>query len=84
MDMVVSLPAGVKVDSIPVARQEKQSFADYSLTCALEDGPRLHIQRDLVIGKSLIPRDQYPVVKSFFAQVRAGDDEKIVLSVENK
>jgi hypothetical protein len=81
-DIVITLPANVKVDTMPAACQNQRSFAQYSLTAASEDGNKLHIRRDLTIGKSRIPADQYPVLKSFFDQARTGDDGQIVLATE--
>ena len=49
-----------------------------------EDDGRLRVRRELAIVKSRVPYDQYPVLKSFFDHVRAGDDGKIVLAPTNK
>jgi hypothetical protein len=83
-DIVISLPDGVNVESTPAACQVQRSFSEHSRTCAVEAGSKLHIQRDLVIRKSLIPVDLYPFLKSFFDRVKAGDEEQVVLSLEKK
>jgi hypothetical protein len=83
-DIVVTLPAGVKAEGIPAVIQNKRSFSEYSLTCAVEDGTKLHVRRELVIGKSRIPADQYSILKIFFDQVRAGDEGQVVLELEKK
>jgi len=69
---------------VPAACQSERSFARYSLTAAAEDGRKLHVRRELTIGKGRVPADQYPVLKSFFDQARAGDDGQIVLAPEKK
>jgi hypothetical protein len=83
-DIVIALPENVKVDTVPAACQSERSFARYSLTAAAEDGRKLHVRRELTIGKGRVPADQYPVLKSFFDQARAGDDGQIVLAPEKK
>jgi hypothetical protein len=83
-DIVVALPAEMKVETCPSGRKLQRESFNYSLVCVVEGGTKLHAQRDLVIKKSFFPVDQYPVLKSFFDQVRAGDEEQVVLSVEKK
>jgi hypothetical protein len=45
---------------------------------------RSSIVRELALLKNRVPADQYPVLKSFFDQSRAGDDGQVVLAVERK
>jgi hypothetical protein len=83
-DIVVTLPAGVKLEATPAVIRKKRSFSEYALTCAVEDGTKLHVRRDLVIGQSRIPAYLYPVLKVFFEQVRSGDEGQLVLALAQK
>jgi len=83
-DIVLTLPAGMKVEAAPAACQNKRSFAEHSLAAVAEEGGKLHVQRELVIGKIRIPADQYSILKIFFDQVRAGDEGQVVLALDKK
>jgi hypothetical protein len=83
-DIVVALPSELKVETTPARRKNDQEAFSYALVCAVENGARLHVQRDLIIKKNLFPVDQYGTVKAFFDQVKAGDEEQVMLSVEKK
>lgn len=83
-DIIITLPEGMTVETAPVPRKNRQEFFDYSLACVVEGGTKIHVQRDLVVKKSLFPVGQYSAIKAFFDQVRAGDEEQIVLSVAKK
>jgi hypothetical protein len=61
-----------------------QDNFEYSLVCVVENGTKFHAQRDLVVKKSFFPVAQYAAVKAFFDQVRAGDEEQVVLAAEKK
>jgi hypothetical protein len=83
-DIVISLPDGLTVETVPAACQAERSFARYSLAVTAEEGAKIHARRELRIGKYRLASDQYSVVKTFFDQVRAGDDGQIVLSSAKK
>jgi Domain of Unknown Function with PDB structure (DUF3857)/Transglutaminase-like superfamily len=83
-DIVVTLPAGLRLETKPDTHKIDREAFGYSLVCALEDGQRLHVQRDLVVKKNYFPVLQYLNVKTFFDQVTAGDEEQIILAVEKK
>jgi hypothetical protein len=83
-DIIVSLPAGMTVETRPAPHRGRDENFDYSLVCAVENGTKLHTQRDLVVKKNFFPVDQYAAVKSFFDQVRAGDEEQVVLATAKK
>jgi len=83
-DIVIVLPAGMTVETTPAPRQNRSELFDYSLACAVDGPSRLHAQRDLVIKKTYFPAEKYPLVKSFFDQVLAGDEEQVVLATAKK
>ena len=83
-DVVITLPAGRKVETTPLPRSDRGDWFDYSLACTIENGTALHVQRNLTIKKCSFRPDQYGIVRSFFDHVRAGDEEQVVLSTAKK
>jgi len=83
-DIVVTLPEGMKAETVPGVRKKDQEAFGFFLVCAPEAGGKLHVQRDLVVKKSFFAADQYKAVKSFFDEVTAGDEELVVLSAVKK
>jgi hypothetical protein len=83
-DIVIALPPGVNVEHLPETSRHERSYADHTLDCAIEAGTGIHIRRDLMIRKSLIPLEGYPVLKSFFDQVRGSEEEQVVLALPAK
>jgi hypothetical protein len=83
-DITIIVPDGIKVEAMPAAGHSQRSFADYSFAASVENGSKIRIGREMKILKSRVPGSQYPVLKSFFDQTRAGDDSQIVLSVDKK
>jgi hypothetical protein len=79
-DIIITLPAGMAVESLPAPREHKRQFSEFTLTCAAEEGGKLHVRRDFVIKNSLVPVEQYPVLKSFFDQVRESDEGQAILA----
>ena len=83
-DIVVTLPEGLKAETVPAARKKELEGFGFLLACAPEDGGKLHVQRNLVVKKSYFGVDQYIAVKAFFDEVTAGDEELVVLSAVKK
>jgi len=78
-DIVVTLPEGLSVETVPAAvKKDLESFG-FRLVCVPEDGGKLHAQRDLVIKKTDFPLTQYKTVKAFFDEVAVGDEALVVL-----
>ena len=83
-DIVITLPEGLKVETLPAKRQRDMEPFGFQLVCAPEDGGKLHVQRDLVVKRSYFSVDQYKTIKSFFDEVTVGDEELVVLSADKK
>jgi hypothetical protein len=83
-EIVIALPDGMRIESVPGAAGSQRSFARYSLSAEVEAGVKLRIRRELTILRNRIPADQYPVLRSFFDQARAGDEGQVILAVEKK
>jgi Domain of Unknown Function with PDB structure (DUF3857)/Transglutaminase-like superfamily len=83
-DIVITLPEGIKVETIPGAAKSERTFAQYALNVEGDGSRTLSIRRELTILKNKIASDQYPVLKSFFDQARAGDEGQVILAVEKR
>lgn len=77
-DVVIELPEGWKVYSVPLPQKQMAQDLTYSLT--VENGhTELHLTRKLTVDVFLLDRGQYPAVRGFFQAVRNGDDQEIML-----
>lgn len=77
-DVTVELPSGWTVSSVPAAQDKDAKAAEYTLK--VEDKKNeLHITRTLRSDLFAVPKDSYPALRNFFAIVRSGDDQQIVL-----
>jgi hypothetical protein len=83
-DIVISLPAGMKVDTVPAPRSVNGDGFDYSLACTVENGTTLHVQRDFRLKKCDFMVSEYGAVRAFFDRVRAADEEQVVFSAPKK
>jgi hypothetical protein len=83
-DIVVKLPEGMTAETVPAVRKKDLELFGFSLICAVEEGGKLHVQRDLVVKRSFFPLEQYKAVKAFFDEVTAGDEELVVLAAVKK
>jgi hypothetical protein len=74
----IQLPDGLEIESVPPPAISKLAYAQYSMRLA--NTPKsIEIMRDLMVGASVFKKDRYPELKSFFDQVKAGDDLEAVL-----
>jgi len=79
-DIRIILPEGLTVAVRPPPRKNESGFSSFSVVCSQEAPNRLHIQRDLSIKKIYFAVEQYAPLKAFYDQVRAIDEEQIVLT----
>jgi hypothetical protein len=77
-DIIVTLPAGWQVSSVPPAQNEDGHIVTYSI--AAENGKdRLHLTRKLTVDFLILEPKYYGALRNFFQVVRTGDEEQIVL-----
>jgi hypothetical protein len=77
-DLTIELPQGLQVETVPQPKQHAQKFGSYQVARGkVEKGVRL--QRILSLDGYFYPVEYYGQLRSFFSQVRAGDEEQIVL-----
>ncbi len=79
-DIVVTLPEGLKLETAPAARRKEFEAFGFSIVAAPEDGNKIHVQRNLAVRRSYFAVDLYKTVKGFFDELRAGDEDFLVLA----
>jgi hypothetical protein len=77
-DVTITLPPEIQVESLPAARHVGGGVALYEIS-AEQQPSTIHLKRDLQMGGIIFPTDVYPALRSFYAQVHAGDQDKMVL-----
>ncbi len=82
-EIVISLPEGMSVASTPATKAIQGTNEVFSLFCAAEGGTKLNIRRDLTVKRYIYPVKDYSLIKSFYDEVRAGDEQHIVLLRES-
>jgi transglutaminase-like putative cysteine protease len=77
-DLTIELPAGWQVGAIPKELDQNAKAAEYSLKVENKEG-LLHIRRELRSDLMMVPKETYPVLRSFFQLVKSQDDQQVVL-----
>jgi hypothetical protein len=80
-EVSIQLPAGYRVESLPAARTKTAPFGSYAATYE-EQGGALRFNRRLVMEGYFIPLQQYSALRLFYDNVRAGDEQQVVLKAE--
>jgi hypothetical protein len=78
-EVVIELPPGWKVGSAPKPRVSDIKIAKYSMTSAVGEGS-LTVKRELMLNLLLIQAKFYPSMRDFYQQIRAGDEDQVVVS----
>jgi hypothetical protein len=81
-DIVISLPAGMTVETVPAPKTETRAGFEYALSSAVENGTSLHVRRDFKLKKCDFLISDYAGIRAFFDRVRAADEEQVVLSAK--
>jgi Domain of Unknown Function with PDB structure (DUF3857) len=78
-EVTLSLPEGYKVESLPKADSSPPtSAAIYQISCK-QDGSQLRITRKEGLEGFYFPLQYYDGIRTFFENIKAKDEEKIVL-----
>lgn len=77
-DVTVELPASIRAESLPAARNEATNFGEYQMKIERQEG-MVRVERRYVINGIYFPVTYYALLRGFFDKVRAGDEEQIVL-----
>ena len=74
----IKLPAGFQVDELPEPAKLETSFGSYSATHRVESD-ELVFTRSLTLRRSIVPIEQYALVRSFFERILAAEQAPAVL-----
>lgn len=74
----LALPQGFQVESVPGNTKIDRGPTNYELS-ALTQGSTLQLNRTMKMAAYYVALDKYPVLKQFYEQVRAGDEQQVVL-----
>ncbi len=77
-DVVIELPEGWQVGSVPPAQTKHPNMVGYDLNVTKENNV-LHLTRKITIDFSLLDQKYYPALRNFYDFVRTADDQQIVL-----
>jgi len=77
-DVSMELPAGWRIESVPPALNRDERVVAYSLKVEKDKG-ELHLSRDVNVDFLLLEAKYYLALRKFFQEVRAGDEQQIVL-----
>ncbi|MBS1840882.1 MAG: DUF3857 domain-containing protein [Acidobacteria bacterium] len=77
-DLTVELPLGWQIGDLPKETDTDAKAAEYSMKVEKQNG-KLHIQRVVRCDLMMVGKEQYPILRNFFANVRTNDDQQIVL-----
>lgn len=78
-DVKMHLPAGYKVDSLPMEKKLDLGAVLYEIS-ATPQGDSVEVKRQLTMKGVLFTKDQYLTLRSFFGAVRTNDNAQMVLA----
>lgn len=74
----IELPSGWQVTSIPRPHAENVAITEFSSKVENKNNV-IHIQRNFTINAIYLPQKYYPALREFYQNVRANDEEQIVM-----
>ena len=77
-EILLRVPEGYQVEGVPEPRRVQTMFGEYEASWEAHAEGVL-ARRRLVLSKYLYPVGGYPNLRRFFSEVRAGDEQQIVL-----
>ncbi|MES1195479.1 MAG: DUF3857 domain-containing protein, partial [Steroidobacter sp.] len=77
-DITIELPTGLQVGSVPKARNENIQLTSFASSVEAS-GSAIRITRNLSINGVYMPEKYYLALRDFYQEVRANDEEQIVL-----
>jgi hypothetical protein len=78
-EVVIDLPPGWKVGSVPKPRVSDIKVATYSMSSTAGESS-LTVKRELMLNLLLVQTKFYGSVRDFYQGVRAGDEDQVVIS----
>ncbi len=77
-EILLRVPAGYVVEGVPEPRRVETAFGEYEASWEANDEGVL-ARRRLMLSQYFYPVREYPNLRRFFSEVRAGDEQQIVL-----
>jgi len=77
-DITIEVPPGWQVSSVPPAQDHSGRVVNYITKVENQNG-RLHLTRTLDVSFLLLDPKYYTALRNVFQQVRAGDEQQVVL-----
>jgi hypothetical protein len=79
--VVIKLPKGVAIESIPEKKTEKQDFAYYIIDRKKVGQGYLRYDRTLMVGGIIFKDTDYPDLRKFFGKLKADDEQQVLLKM---
>ena len=77
-DMTFHAPAGFKIETVPEEKKINPGAVSYEIA-GTQVGNAAEVKRHLRVNAILVPVENYPGLRAFFAGVKTNDDAQIVL-----
>lgn len=77
-DITMQLPLVFRVTSVPSSQDRTNGMGFYQISSE-NQGASLHLARKMGVNGILYPAESYPAIRNFFSQVKAGDEQQVVL-----
>lgn len=77
-DITMQLPLVFRVTSVPASQDRTNGMGFYQISSE-NQGASLHLARKMGVTGILYPAESYPAIRNFFNQVKAGDEQQVVL-----
>ncbi len=77
-EIILRVPVGYEVEGMPEPQRNTPPFGQYEMSCEKHPDGVL-MRRRLVVEGYYYKVEHYPVLRHFFSQVKAGDEQQLVL-----
>jgi len=77
-EITLEVPPGRQVEALPAPRNQNTSFGSYKTTYESSDGI-VKFERQVVMNGLVFDAEDYPQLRTFYDNVRAADEEPVVL-----
>ena len=82
-DVKLVLSPGMQTDSLPAASKVERGSTFYQSSAQKDEkqGNILELKRSVKMTVYYLPQERYPALRQFYEQIRAGDEQQVVLKV---
>ena len=79
-DVTLQLPLALRVTNVPAPQDRTNGLGFYQISSE-NQGASLHLARKMGVTGLLYPVESYGAIRNFFNQVKAGDEQQVVLEI---